>query len=62
LVSHNLNLVYKSSQKVICLHENNFCCHWTPNEVQNNKLMKELFWKYLLPYEHNPHKHWEHKM
>jgi zinc transport system ATP-binding protein len=57
LVSHNLNLVYKNSDKVICLHENNFCCHGTPNEVKNNKLIKELFWDYLLPYEHKPHKH-----
>jgi zinc transport system ATP-binding protein len=57
LVSHNLNLVYKNSGKIICLHENNFCCHWTPHEVKNNKVIKKLFWEYLLPYEHNPHKH-----
>jgi ABC-type Mn2+/Zn2+ transport system ATPase subunit len=59
LVSHNINLVYKNSDKVICLHENNFCCHWTPNEVQNNITIKKIFWEYLLPYEHKPH--WREK-
>lgn len=57
LVSHNLNLVYKNSDKVICLHENNFCCHWTPKELQQNETIKKLFWKYVLPYEHK--RHWK---
>jgi zinc transport system ATP-binding protein len=55
LVSHNLNLVYKNSDKVICLHENNFCCHGSPNEIKNNEIIQKLFWEYLLPYEHKPH-------
>jgi zinc transport system ATP-binding protein len=60
LVSHNINLVYKSSSKVICLHENNFCCHWTPNEVKENKTMQKLFGEYLSLYQHNPHE--KHKI
>ena len=61
LVSHNINLVYKNSDKVICLHNNNFCCHWTPSEVWNNPTTKSIFWEYTLPYEHNIHSHEEHK-
>lgn len=60
LVSHNLNLVYKNSTRVICLHENNFCCHWTPTELQNNPDIQNIFWEYLRPYEHQPHVHHHH--
>lgn len=55
IVSHNMNLVYKKSDKIICLHEDNFCCHWTPSELQNNKKVIEIFWDNLAYYEHNPH-------
>lgn len=55
IVSHNIKLVYKNSDKVICLHENNFCCHWTPIEVSSNKITESIFGKYTLPYKHNPH-------
>lgn len=61
LVSHNINLVYKNSDKVICLHENNFCCHGTPHELQKNDDIKNIFWKLILPYEHHPHKKDEHE-
>lgn len=60
LVSHNIKLVYKNSDKVICLHENNFCCHGTPIDVWNNPITKSIFWEYTLPYKHNPHTHSEH--
>jgi zinc transport system ATP-binding protein len=36
MVSHNIHLVYKNSDTVICLHKNNFCCHGTPSEIQEN--------------------------
>ncbi len=55
LVSHNLSLVYKNSTRVICLHENNLCCHGTPNELMNNKDLGNIFGSYLRPYEHAPH-------
>ena len=61
LVSHNINLVYKNSDKVICLHENNFCCHGTPLEVSANKIAENIFGKYTLPYKHNPHNKNNHK-
>lgn len=60
LVSHNIHLVYKNSQKVICLHENNFCCHGTPAEIGNNPIIKNIFWEYTSPYSHHPHPHDEH--
>lgn len=55
LVSHNLSLVYKNSSRVICLHENNFCCHGTPSELSNNSDIQNIFWEFLRPYEHQPH-------
>lgn len=55
LVSHNLHLVYKNSSHVICLHENNFCCHGTPAEISKNPDINNIFGKYLSPYEHHPH-------
>ena len=55
LVSHNLRLVYKNSTHVICLHENNFCCHGTPAELSKNPDITNIFWEYLSPYEHHPH-------
>lgn len=57
LVSHNLHLVYKNSSKVICLHENNLCCHGSPSEVLWNKDVGEIFGDYLTPYAHKPHNH-----
>lgn len=61
LVSHNIHLVYKNSDKVICLHDNNFCCHWTPAQLWANPVINNIFGKYTLPYEHKPHSHKEHK-
>lgn len=60
LVSHNLSLVYKNSSRVICLHENNFCCHGTPQELSKNSDIQNIFWEYLRPYEHQPHSAHDH--
>ena len=60
LVSHNLHLVYKNSSHVICLHENNFCCHGTPAELSKNPDITNIFWEYLSPYEHHPHQEHHH--
>lgn len=61
LVSHNIKLVYKNSDKVICLHENNFCCHGTPTEISTNPIIQSLFWEYTLPYQHKPHAYKVHE-
>jgi zinc transport system ATP-binding protein len=55
LVSHNLSLVYKNASRVICLHENNFCCHGTPQQLSENSDIQDIFWEYLRPYHHQPH-------
>lgn len=60
LVSHNLHLVYKNSSQVVCLHENNLCCHGNPKEVLKNKEVTDIFWEYLLPYSHSPHNRHNH--
>jgi len=60
VVSHNLHLVYKNSSKVICLHDNNLCCHGTPTEVLGNKDVEKIFGDYLTPYAHTPHDHHNH--
>ena len=56
LVSHNLNLVYKNSDKVICLHKDNFCCHWTPKKISELEEVKKIFWNFTAQYSHSPHK------
>jgi len=55
LVSHNLSLVYKNATRVICLHENNLCCHGTPQELSENSDIQDIFGEYLRPYHHQPH-------
>lgn len=56
LVSHNLNLVYKNSDNVVCLHKDNFCCHGTPQKISELDEVKKIFWKFTAPYNHHPHK------
>lgn len=60
VVSHNLHLVYKNSKRVICLHDNNLCCHGSPSEILENKDINNIFGKYLRPYEHTPHSDHHH--
>jgi len=55
LVSHNIHLVYKYSNNVLCLHENNLCCHGTPLEVASNSVIRSVFGDYTVPYVHHPH-------
>lgn len=55
IVSHNLNLVYKNSDRIICLHENNFCCHWNVCEIKENSEIQKIFWDFIWEYKHNPH-------
>lgn len=56
LVSHNLHLVYKNSDNVVCLHKGNFCCHGTPQDLKENRDVWDIFGEYVRPYEHTPHK------
>jgi len=60
LVSHNLHLVYKNSTRILCLHDNNLCCHGSPKEILENDEIKDIFWDYLRPYQHHPHSDHHH--
>ena len=60
LVSHNLHLVYKNSTRILCLHDNNLCCHGSPSEILENNEIKDIFWDYLRPYQHQPHAEHHH--
>lgn len=52
IVSHNLHLVYKNSDKVICMHS---CCSFvsTPEKIFQNKQIQEIFWEHVWAYSHN---------
>ena len=60
LVSHNLHLVYKNSTRILCLHENNLCCHGSPSEILENDEINDVFGDYLRPYQHHPHAEHNH--
>jgi zinc transport system ATP-binding protein len=60
IVSHNIHLVYKNSDKVVCLHKNNFCCHGTPEQLKENQSVQDIFWDSVALYEHNPHNKHNH--
>ena len=55
IVSHNLYLVYKYSQKILCLHDKWVCCQGTPFEIHDNKEVNKIFGEYMLPYKHHLH-------
>ncbi len=51
LVSHNIHLVIKNADKVLCL-AGHLCCTGTPAEVEKDKEFQVLFGKHLTPYVH----------
>jgi ABC-type Mn2+/Zn2+ transport system ATPase subunit len=53
IVSHNINIVYKNSSKIICLHWNGKFCYGTPEEISKDKDFLDIFWNYLAPLKHN---------
>lgn len=52
IVSHNIHLVIKNADKVLCL-AGHICCSGKPQEVSEDKAFKAIFGKYLQPYIHN---------
>lgn len=57
LVSHNIHLVVKNADKVLCL-AGHLCCTGSPKEMQDNKEFQMIFGKYLQPYiHHHDHTH-----
>lgn len=51
VVSHNIHLVIKNADQVLCL-AGHICCSGKPSEVQDDKTFKKAFGKHLQPYVH----------
>ena len=51
IVSHNIHLVIKNADQVLCL-AGHLCCSGKPHEMENDKTFQKLFGKYLQPYIH----------
>ncbi len=57
LVSHNIHLVVKNADKVLCL-AGHLCCTGSPKEMEQSKEFQAIFGKYLQPYiHHHDHTH-----
>lgn len=52
VVSHNIHLVIKNADQVLCL-AGHICCSGKPSEVKDDAAFKEVFGKYLQPYVHH---------
>ncbi len=51
LVSHDIHLVMKNTDKVLCISRH-VCCQGTPSEVESSKEFQEIFGNHLTPYVH----------
>lgn len=51
VVSHNIHLVIKNADQVLCL-AGHICCSGKPSDVQDDAAFKEVFGQYLQPYVH----------
>lgn len=62
LISHDLNFVMSSTDKVLCL-QNHICCQGSPQEINNDPAYKEVFGDHTIKnmaiYRHN-HGHSHH--
>ena len=52
LVTHDLNVVYKYSGNVLCLHKGTFCCYGMPREVLTPKALEKLYGTEIKFYKH----------
>ncbi len=53
LVTHDLNIVSKYSNTVLCLNHRGYSCFGTPNEILNPNMLKELFGPEIKFYKHS---------
>lgn len=51
VVSHNIHLVLKNADQVLCL-AGHICCSGRPSEVKDDEAFKKAFGKHLQPYIH----------
>lgn len=57
LVSHNIHLVIKNADKVLCL-AGHICCTGIPEQVTEDAIFKQVFGKHIKPYiHHHDHHH-----
>lgn len=56
LVSHNIHLVIKNTDQVLCL-AGHICCSGRPEEIKEDQIFQSLFGKYLQPYVHKHDHH-----
>ncbi|MBA4320601.1 MAG: ABC transporter ATP-binding protein [Flavobacterium sp.] len=53
LVTHDLNIVYKYSNHVLCLNRKGYSCFGAPKEILSPKTLEHLFGTEIKFYEHN---------
>jgi len=54
LVTHDLNIVYKYSDNVLCLSKRGFCCFGEPREILSPKMLENLYGGEIGFYQHHP--------
>jgi len=52
LVTHDLNIVYKYSSRVLCLSKKGIACSGQPKEILNPKLLEKIYGTEIKFYEH----------
>jgi zinc transport system ATP-binding protein len=52
MVSHDIHHVSKYANQVICINKGMLCCG-NPTEALSSDMMRELYGKHMVPYEHN---------
>ncbi|NCF75529.1 MAG: ATP-binding cassette domain-containing protein [Xanthomonadaceae bacterium] len=55
LVTHDLNIVYKYSSKVLCLSHKEYNCYGSPKEILDPKILKKVFGMEIKFYDHHQH-------
>jgi len=57
LVTHDLNIIYKYSDHVLCLSHENYTCFGTPKEILSPQNLEKTFGMEIKFYEHIGHNH-----
>ncbi|KAB7627217.1 metal ABC transporter ATP-binding protein [Alkalilimnicola sp. S0819] len=59
-ISHDLHLVMKASDQVVCLAEGHVCCSGTPDTVRDSSSYQALLAPGEAIFHHDPHQHHHH--
>ena len=52
LVTHDLNVVYKYSTNVLCLHKGSLCCYGKPHQILTPQSLEKLYGTEIKFYKH----------